>query len=354
MMEPERIEPVLLKAPSRRERTWFYPWLGLLLGAGLGVLVGHPLSMLVHNIHTHIYDGAPLDISGSLIHSFHIQMWPMVALFALFGGVVWAVIGLIFQRLRENRLRLDSLHQEFELQVATLRHHYKNLALGIHGFSSRIQRKLTHLDEQMRQCAQGDCPTYNGVHQDLETLKKNVTILEEVAERLSHTLGQELLFLKALTSDSLNPEPRDFYPLLIHAVKDLLGLRFREKAIRVELNGLGLDECRDTLLFAFEPYTMEVIFQNILSNAMIYGDVIQIRVLDRDDRVRVEIQDNGPGLEAEKLQYSLLLPGDRHEESTHLGLRVSLHLLEKLGGSLSLRSRPGAGAAFIVEIPKLA
>lgn len=353
-MNNEEPKAVLLKPPISRASTWAYPWWGLLIGVAVGLLTGHPMAMVVYNLHDHLISGAPLDIAGAIIHSFHLHMWPMIATYGVLGGISGAFLGRIAQRLRENRLRLDSLHQEFELQVATLRHHYKNLALGIQGFSSRIQRKLTHLDEQMRQCAQGDCPTYDGVHQDLETLKKNVTILEEAAGRLSHTLGQELLFLKALTSDSLNPEPRDFYPLLIHAVKDLLGLRFREKAIRVELNGQGLDECRDTLLFAFEPYTMEVILQNILSNAMNYGDVIQIRVLDRDDRVRVEIQDNGPGLESEKLQCSLLLPGDRHEESTHLGLRVSLHLLEKLGGSLSVRSRPGAGAAFIVEIPKLA
>ena len=80
-------------------------------------------------------------------HSFHWHMWPMMLIFAVFGGIVWGFIGFILQRLRESRLRLDTLHQEFELQVATLRHHYKNLAIGIHGFSSRIKKKLVHLDK---------------------------------------------------------------------------------------------------------------------------------------------------------------------------------------------------------------
>ena len=85
----------------------------------------------------------------------------MMLIFALFGGIVWGFIGFILKRLRENRLRLDTLHQEFELQVATLRHHYKNLAIGIHGFSSRIKRKLVSMDETYRQCcAEGKCPSY--------------------------------------------------------------------------------------------------------------------------------------------------------------------------------------------------
>ena len=64
----------------------------------------------------------------------------MMLLFSVFGGVSWGIIGFVLKRLRENRLRLDTLHQEFEFQVATLRHHYKNLALGIHGFSSLVER----------------------------------------------------------------------------------------------------------------------------------------------------------------------------------------------------------------------
>jgi signal transduction histidine kinase len=277
----------------------------------------------------------------------------MIAMFTLFGGVVWTAIGLIFQRLREHRLRLDGLHQEFELQVAALRHHYKNLALGIQGFTTRIRRKLENLDEQVRQCCQQDCPGYPGLHQELQTLEHNVSILEDASQRLSHVLGQELLFLKALTSNTLAAEPRDFFPMLIHAVNDLQSLRFRDKEIRIELNGKPLEDCRETLVFPFEPYTMEVILQNIVGNAMAYGDVIQIGVKDEKDCVLVEVRDNGPGLEMEKLRQSLLLPADRRQaDSTHLGLKVSLHLLEKCGGRLSVYSKPGAGALFIIQVPK--
>lgn len=351
-MNPEQIKPVFFGVPSRGERTWVYPWLGLLVGLGLGILVGHPLSMVVQNFHAHILEGAPLDIVGAFLHSFHTHMWPMILLFALFGGIVWVVIGWIFKHLRESRLRLDSLHQEFELQVATLRHQYKNLAIGIHGFSGRIKRKMGGLEEQFQVCAR-DCPTYKSFHGDFESLGKNVDVLEEAAQRLTHTLGQELLFLKALTSDTLTPSPQDFYHLLTHCIQDLKDLRFREKEIRYTINGHPLEErCPTGLIFPFEPYTMEVILQNILANAMKFGDFIQIKVSETHNQVRVEVQDNGPGMEVENLKYSLLTPADRKEESTHLGLKVSLHLLAKCGGRLGAWSLPGSGATFILEFPK--
>ena len=130
-------------------------------------------------------------------------------------------------------------------------------------------------------------------------------------------------------------------------------MRFRDKAIQVEINGEPLEHCSGSLVFAFEPYAMEVILQNILSNSMKFGNHLQVEVSERDGWVRVGIRDNGPGLEAEKLKDRLLAPADRHTaESTHLGLKVSFHLIHKIGGRLFVRSKPGAGAEFIVELPK--
>lgn len=352
-MKTEETGAVLLKPPPPQASTWAYPWWGLLAGTAVGLLTGHPLAMVVYNLHEYLVTGASLNVSGAIIHSFHLQMWPMMATYGVLGGISGAFLGRIAQRLKENRLRLDTLHQEFELQVATLRHHYKNLALGIHGFSSRIRRKLTGLDEQFRVCARDDCANYHEIHKEIEVLGRSSEILEDASQRLTHVLGQELLFLKALTSDSLTRSSRDFYPFLVHCVQDLLGLRFREKEVRVEINGLPLEKCRESLVFSFEPYTLEVILQNILANAMKFGDLLRLRVSTGENRVRVEVQDNGPGVDLEKLKLNLMTPGDRREaESTHLGLRVSLHLLEKCGGRLFAWSSSEGGAVFIVEIPK--
>jgi signal transduction histidine kinase len=350
---PNSVDTVILEAPAPRGRFWAYPWLGLVLGSASGVLVGHPLGMVVLNIHRYINDLAPLQIGSTILHSFRLEMWPMLLLYAASGGVFGLVIGLILRRLQEHRLRLDVFHQEFELQVATLRHHYKNLALGIHGFSGRIKRKMADLDERVQQCAEANCPTYPEFHREFESLEKNVVILEQAAQRLNHTLGQELLFLRAITSHSLQSEPGDLCQLLLYCIQDLKGLRFRDKELEITVNGQPFESCRDSLPFAYEPYSMEVILTNILGNAMKFADRIDIRLEEAGDHLRVEVADNGPGLDVRELRKYLTAPGPRREsESTHLGLKVTLHLLQKIGGQLAVRSRPGAGAAFILKIPQ--
>ena len=119
-MNPEQCDPAALEALIRKKRTWVYPWIGILFGIAAGILIGHPLSMLAHEFFNSLNSGAPLDISGALLHSFHWHMWPMTLIFAGFGGIVWGFIGFILQRLRESRLRLDAAHRELLRQARYL------------------------------------------------------------------------------------------------------------------------------------------------------------------------------------------------------------------------------------------
>ena len=276
----------------------------------------------------------------------------MKLLYLILGGITGSILGLIFRRLKENHLGLEALHQDFELQVGALRHHYKNLTLGIDGFSKRIKRNMSKLDEMVRQCVSDECLTHARYHADFESLANNLSILEATAQRLNQTLGQEVRLLQALTSDSAMAQPREFYTFLKQNVQELMNLRFREKKLRVEINGRPLEECSEHLAFPFEPYSMEIILQNILSNAMKAGDHVRIDVAPANEWVRVMVRDNGPGLELEKLKRHLLTPWDRQEpESTHLGLKVTLNLLQRSGGHMAVGSQPGAGTVFSLEFP---
>jgi signal transduction histidine kinase len=352
-MNSQQGEPTVLKVFVPKGHSPAYPWIGLLVGAGLAVLLAYPLVLMINLLYDHFTFGVPLHLGKAILRGLKPQLWPLILLYALGGGLAGVILGRIFQRIQENRLRLNNLHHEFELQVTALRHHYKNLALGIQGFSNRIKRKMVSLEEHFQACARTECLTYGQFYQDFDSLQQSVAILEETSQRLTHTLGQELLFLRALTSKSPAMEPRDFYPFLEHCVRDLQGLRFREKHIRVEINGLPLGESRESLTLAFDPHIMEVVLQNILTNAMKSGDHLHIRVKEDNDLVRVEVADNGPGMDIPEVQRQLMVASrGRDVESTYLGLKVSLHLLEKCQGRLLAQSRPGNGATFIVELPK--
>jgi signal transduction histidine kinase len=349
-MNPERLERLDLEFSPIKGSLWVYPWLGLLVGAGAGALVGHPITMVVQNLHDALFHLASFHPEQIFLDSFATQFLPLKLLYAIPGGTLGAILGLIFRRLKENSLGLEALHQDFELQVGTLRHHYKNLTIGIEGFSKRIKRNMVKLDEMVHQCASDKCLT--PYHADFESLTNNVSILEATAQRLNQKLGQEVRLLKALTSESVKAQPREFYTFLKQNVQELIELRFQEKQLRVEINGRPLEECSEQLAFPFEPYSMELILQNILSNAMKAGDHVQIDVGQANERVRVMVRDNGPVLELEKLKSLILTPWDRQEpESTHLGLKVSLNLLHRSGGHMAVGSQPGTGTVFALEFP---
>ncbi len=327
-------QPLRLEILRRPPSPWFYTSMGFFLGALSGLVMGYPLFIVVSTIHVYLYNDIPLDLGRSLRQGLAWHNWPVMVFYLLSAGAFGAILGNIYQRLLAHRLRLEHLHQEFELQVAAMRHHYKNLVIGIEGFANRIKRKMAE-------------------SQNMAALEQDVNILHDTVQRLNETLGKELIFLKALTSDLLSPQPHDFYPVLTNSIRELLELRFQEKAIKIEINGAPWEDYRDSLTFKFEPISMEVILQNILSNAMKYGDYIQVTVIELPDSVKITVTDNGPGFEVESLKKQLQAPRNRREaDSTQLGLRVSLHLLEKCRGRLFAWSQPGGGSTFTPEFPK--
>lgn len=345
--------PIQLQSPGKTRAPWSYPVIGFLLGVVGGVLLGHPLAMVVFNFQEYIHGQASFNLLQRIFLSFAPHMWPMMTLFALSTGVFGAILGQIFKKLKEHQQQIETLHQEFELQVASLRHHYKNLTIGIEGFAGRLSRKVTKLADQIRQGHGEDCPHEDCYCHSLPALEKDTVTLVDTSKRLSETLGRELTFLKALTSGLLAPMPHDLYLVLADAIQDLLGTRFRDKEIQMEINGRPLTEPQDQLVFNFELVTMEVILENLLSNAMKYSDHIEVEAAETNRAVQIAIIDHGSGFKVEELQNQLLVPRNQRElGSTQLGLRVTLHLLEKCGGQLLVASQPGIGSNFTLEFPK--
>jgi signal transduction histidine kinase len=349
-----KIEFLETPRPVQADRNYML-W-GLVIGALSGVLLGHPLFMIVHVLHEYLYQQGPLDFTRAILHSFSFHAWPLTLLFALTGAFFGCGVAWVYSLLKQSQLHQEFLRKEFELQVASLRHHYKNLAIGIKGVSNRVKRNLGMLDEVLGGiCAKrDDCPGFLAYSQEFQNLENHIGILDSAAEDLETTLAKELHLLRALASDCMIFAPADLYTILVSSIRTLSGLRFQEQELEVKINGQPWEECRETLPFQFEPYTAEVVLQNVLSNAMKYGNHIEVRVLDQAGQVQLEVEDNGPGVEVQKLKKTLLTNySSGKAESSHLGLTVSLYLLSKCGGRLGVSSEPGKGTIFYILLPKL-
>jgi signal transduction histidine kinase len=67
--------------------------------------------------------------------------------------------------------------------------------------------------------------------------------------------------------------------------------------------------------------------------------------------VVIRVSDNGPGI-PESIQENLFQPFfSTKEEGTGLGLSIAFRIVEEHGGWLSLKSREGGGATFVITLP---
>ena len=109
-------------------------------------------------------------------------------------------------------------------------------------------------------------------------------------------------------------------------------------------------------IIAGDQAQLQQVILNLISNAIdaIGKDgTVSVKSRADDSEIRVVIADTGPGI-PENMQKKIFDPFFTTKSSgkgTGLGLWISYNIVEKLGGSLSLRSQVGQGAEFTITLP---
>lgn len=103
---------------------------------------------------------------------------------------------------------------------------------------------------------------------------------------------------------------------------------------------------------------LKQVLMNLVENAVKYsppGDEVEVSVWAENGRVRVTVRDHGPGIPRE--QHGLIFEKFGRtavgggKPGTGLGLFIARSIAEAHGGSLDVRSAPGQGASFTLELP---
>jgi GAF domain len=115
-----KLEPSTLESASMLGRPWTYPWLGLLIGAGAGALVGHPIAMDIQNLHDAHYHLASFHPEQIFLDSFLPHLLIMKLLYTILGGILGAMLGATYRFIEEDRLRLGAAHRELKRQARYL------------------------------------------------------------------------------------------------------------------------------------------------------------------------------------------------------------------------------------------
>ncbi len=110
----------------------------------------------------------------------------------------------------------------------------------------------------------------------------------------------------------------------------------------------------------FDPEKTAAIVSNLLRNAIKFtsnGGQISMKVFQSNEKICIEIKDNGIGVPQEKLEtifdrfYQVDGANTRKEGGAGIGLAVTRELVNLLKGSIEVKSNPGLGTIFTVKLP---
>lgn len=184
---------------------------------------------------------------------------------------------------------------------------------------------------------------------------------KEMAEMLVKTARQ----VEALAHDLLDVARAESGAVRVELrptdVAGLIGDVRRTTALRADAQGLKLEleVGGESLIATADSQRLRQVIDNLAVNAIKYGSsggVVIFRGYQVDDRVRIEVADKGPGMDAD-MQTQLFEPFNRlglersSIEGHGVGLALAKRLVELQGGAIGVTSEPGQGATFWVELP---
>jgi len=103
-----------------------------------------------------------------------------------------------------------------------------------------------------------------------------------------------------------------------------------------------------------DPSRLRQVVQNLILNAVtaIHREgTIRLKTEAADNRIRITVSDDGPGIPEENLDNIFDPHFTTKAEGMGLGLSICRQLVKKLGGRISVRNEPEKGVSFTVELP---
>jgi len=206
--------------------------------------------------------------------------------------------------------------------------------------------------------------TSHDLRQPLQTLRFLQGMLEEqrpdpevqkIVAGIGHSIDtmssmlSSLLDINRLETGNLRPSSSDF------ALQEIFDSVATDIIRSLEEKGLQWRVVRTSLIVRSDQRMLEEMLRNLLSNAIRYTDRGKILLGCRraNDKVRIEVRDSGIGIPGNRLPHIFdEYYRDPERGGFGLGLAIVRRLGEILGHKVEVRSTPGKGTGFSIEVPR--
>ena len=247
-------------------------------------------------------------------------------------------IGDLYRNYEDMRLRLKESteeNKENEKQnkefISNISHDLKTPITAIKGYVEGIMDGVTNTPEKMDKY--------------IKTIYNKANDMER--------LINELTFYSGIDNNRI---PYDYHRI---NVSDYFGDCVEEVGLDLESKNIQLNYSNltppDTQVIA-DPEQMKKVINNIIGNSVKYLDkshgVIDIRILDEVDSIRIEIEDNGKGIAQKDLPriFERFYRTDTSRNSAQGGSGIGLSIVKKIiedhGGYIWATSKEGEGTCM--------
>lgn len=294
----------------------------------------------------------------------------LVALAAA-AAVVVALAGLLARRLGDRLARVDAaagrvaagdltarVDDDGDDEVSHLADSFNDMARRLEAASKRERDFLLNVGHDLRTpltSISGYAETLADGTVGSDDLPRVAAVLQRQSKRLSR-LVEDLMLLARLEARefTLRTEAVDL-GAHIAGVAEEFRARAGEAAVRLAI------EVEPTGPVEADPVRIAQVVSNLIENALRYapeGGRVDVVVRAAPGETRIEVADNGPGIEAEDLPrvFERLYVAQRYRavrpEGSGLGLSIVHELVAAMGGTVEVASEPGRGTTVTVLLPR--
>ena len=244
-----------------------------------------------------------------------------------------------------ERVQAEERLRAYEAAKESLRLHDEFIAIAAHELRTPLTAGMLHLHAVQRQLARD--PSY----WNAERIRHGLELSRQNGLRLSQLI--ESLLAASRISDGRIELERSEFDLL--EVVQMVIEHYRETAANA---GCVLRLTRSQpVRGCWDRLRIEQILINLISNAIKYapGSIIEVALALDDDHACLTVRDEGPGIAPEQQERIFSRFERAHSASSQTGLGLGLYVTRQIaelhGGHAYVRSTPGAGATFVIELP---
>ncbi len=242
-----------------------------------------------------------------------------------FDKMIWG-IDMLREKLEDDKRRELELLREKKTLILSLSHDIKTPLSAIDLYSKALRSGLYTSDEEKQNV--------------LEGIEKNVLEIKRYVSEIADASRDDFLALEV--------ENKEIY---LKSVLDKVDDFYEDKCKPLHIL-FEIVPFKDCLIWGDFDRIVEV-FQNIIENAIKYGDGKEIRIAvdEEEDCKLISVSNSGGGIEAEEILhiFDSFYRGSNSEkvEGSGLGLYICKELLKKMDGDIFARK---SGGEFIMTV----